>query len=826
MKRGKTSGRHNAQNEAVSEIMGTFILIIIAVTLFSALSIIILNPWFNYSDETPPSAFLVGTIKNNNVIIEHHGGVTLSPQTKITISIDGVPTTFTVNQFNYWKDTNGDGIWSIGEQVVYPGGNLQGKKVTCLIVDVNKNTVVFDKTLQSGSVATTPYTQVLEPSDVSESSATLNLYYNLLNATNFASGHLNFIYGCSGGPYINSSAAKPLSIYGYYGLILTGLSSGTQYEYWARMNYSGGILLDGPLTFYTYQTTRGLWHLDEPMGSTLAHDVINPVCNGSVDAATFGNVGISNGALAFQGGSESVIVPHHPKLNITDKICIESWLNLSKIGAEFPGKISELSVINVSDLLSVNCFEPEVIQIDSNLYAVAYHDNTSAYVTTFRMTESGVFQGTIDTESIIVTHFNNPEIIHIYNYIYAIVYGAVDSQTGAKNHIVTMAIYQNGTISASIDTFDFPDYYGRTSNIQKVGSDIYAMSFGGTSSQVLPTGYLVTIRIDTLGQIGPTVIDSLKFPDTYCSETSLVHLANTTYAVAYNGYGVTAGQADIITLEILSNGSIVNPFIDARQFGVPAGLEPRMIPVQNNVYAIAYGADSNLQLKAGFLQTVSIDSQGHILNSTLDTLMLPVTYVFQIDFMYLDNGIYATVFTGGNNSNWNRGYVATVTITTTGNISNSVLSLYEFKDRYTSVASGLVLLSRTNELMTLYSSTNSSFNGFLSMDRIDLTGTSKWIIHKGDSFDILVNNDLMIGSMTIGNTTYSATGTVPFDTWTKIDFTYGLGFLKLYINDALQAGGSTACTGTIATNTDPLIFGGGMYGSLDEIKISRSAYVP
>ena len=112
------------------------------------------------------------------------------------------------------------------------------------------------------------------------------------------------------------------------------------------------------------------------------------------------------------------------------------------------------------------------------------------------------------------------------------------------------------------------------------------------------------------------------------------------------------------------------------------------------------------------------------------------------------------------------------------------------------------------------------------MERIDLTGTSKWIIHKGDSFDILVNNDLIIGSMTIGNTTYSATGTVPFDTWTKIDFTYGLGFLKLYINDALQAGGSTACTGTIATNTDPLIFGGGLYGSLDEIKISRSAYVP
>lgn len=786
MKRGTTSGSHFGQNEAVSEIMGTLILITIAVTLFSALTLIILNPWINYSDETPPNVFLVGYIKNDDVIIEHHGGIPLSAQTKITISIDGVPDTFTVNQFHYWNDANGDGAWSIGEQVVYPGGNLQGKKVTCVIVDIKKNSIVFDKTLQ----ITTPPTMVLNPSDVSETSATLNMYYNFINASNFASGHLNFIYGLSGGPYTNSSSAKPLAIYGYYGLFLNGLSSGTHYEYWARINYSGGCLIDGPISFFTYLTTRGLWHLDEPVGSTLAHDAMNPPCNGSVNAATFGGSGETNGSLAFHGDSEFVDVPHHPKFNITDQICIESWLNVSKTGAEFPGKISEICTKNLSELLSVNCFESDLIQIGSTLYTVAYHDNTSAYVTTFGMTDGGVFQGVFDTKSIAVTHFNEPDIIHINDYIYAIIYGAIDSQTEAKNHIVTMAIYQNGTISNSIDTFDFPDYYGRASNILNIGSDIYALSFGGTSSQVLPTGYLVTIRITTLGNIGPSIIDKLKFADTYCSETSFVHLANSTYTIAYNGYGTTAGIGDIITVEILSNGSIVKPLIDACQFGVPAGLEPSLIPVENDVYAIAYGADSNNQLKTGFLQTVSIDSQGHIINTTLDTMMLPVDYSFEIDFMHLDNDIYALAFTGGNNSNWNRGYLATVTITNTGNISNSVLSLHEFKNRLASDTSALTLLSQSNILIVLFGSTNSSIDGFLSMEKIDLTGKSKWIIHKGDAFGIMLNNDLIIGSMTIGNTTYSVTGTVPFDSWTKIDFTYGLGFLKLYINDVLQAGGA------------------------------------
>jgi hypothetical protein len=480
----------------------------------------------------------------------------------------------------------------------------------------------------------------------------------------------------------------------------------------------------------------------------------------------------------------------------------------------------------LSDILGVYCFEPDVIQIDSNLYAVAYHDNTSAYVTTFGMTDTGVLQGVFNTKTIIVTHFREPDIIHIYDHIYAIIYGAIDSEIGANNHIVTMAIYQNGTISNTIDSFDFPEYYGRESDILNVGSNVYALSFGGTSSQVAPTGDLVTISIDSTGYIGSSIIDKLKFSDTYCSETSLVHIANSIYAVAYNGYGATAGIGYIITVNILSNGSIVEPLLDTYQFGVPAGLEPTMIPIANDVYAIAYGADSNNQLKFGFLQTVLIDSLGDITNTTIDTLMLPVDYSFKIDCTHVDNDIYALVFSGGNISNWERGYVATVSISSTGNISNSVLALSEFTNRFASGASSIRLSSQSNKLIIFYGSTNVSSNGFFTMEKIDLVGTLKWIIHKGDAFGITVNNNLIIGSMNIGNTTSSVSGTVPFDTWTKIDFTYGLGFLKLYINDVLQAGGSTACSGSIKKNTDPLIFGNGVYGSIDEITISRDAYVP
>ncbi len=114
-------------DEALSEIMGTLILITIAVSVFSAVSLIVLNPWSNFSDASPPQVSLVGFIQNNSVIIEHQGGIHLDTKTKITVTIAAVVDTFSVSEFNYWIDENGDGFWSIGERVAYPAGNLQGQ---------------------------------------------------------------------------------------------------------------------------------------------------------------------------------------------------------------------------------------------------------------------------------------------------------------------------------------------------------------------------------------------------------------------------------------------------------------------------------------------------------------------------------------------------------------------------------------------------------------------------------------------------------------------------------------------------------------------------
>jgi flagellin-like protein len=827
------SENFNNQDKAVSEILGTLILITITVSLFSAITLIILNPWINYSDTSLPNVSLVSFIRDNNVIIEHRGGISLNKQTKITITIAGAQDTFNVDEFDYWHDENSDNTWNIGERVIYPGGNLQGKRVTCVIIDEDRNCIILDKTLQDGTTATVPYVTALDPYDVSETSAVLKMYYNFININNFTSGHLNFTHGLFGGPYINSPSAKPLSIDGWYGLQLNGLQSGALYEYWAWMNFSGGTKIDGPISFYTYQNTRGFWHLDELAGSTVANDSINPTCDGKVYDASFIVGGKINGSLNFTGKSNYVDVPHHPKFNLTNEMTIETWLNISKIGAMFPGNVSELSSKNISEVLGDSCFEPDLIHIAGIMYAIAYHDNSSTYVTTFQMTDDGVFLGVINTKSIIIPHFFEPDIIHINNNIYAIAYGAADDQTEAKNHIVTLSIYGNGTIGDVIDTFDTPEYYGREPNIINIGTNIYALSIGGTSFEVYPTGYLVTISIDDLGHIGPAIIDKIKFPQASCSETSIVPITGDLYAITYNGYGATAGNGYIITVHILNNGSIIEPLEDNYQFGLPEdGLEPTIIHIANDTYAISYGADSNDHLRTGFIKTLSISSIGHIINESIDilpfyTYLSPIDYNFETDILHIDDELFAISFTGGNNSNWKRGFLTTVSISDIGNISDTALFIYEFKGRSAlGGSSALNLLNHVDRLIVVYGSINSSDSGFLTMEKIDLIGEQKLIIHKGDSFAIMVNYNLLTAWMFIGNTTYAVSGTISFDNWTKIDFTYGLGFLKLYINDVIQTGASEPCSGTIKNNMDHLFFGGGLYGAIDEIKIFRSVYIP
>lgn len=133
-------------DNAVSEIVGTVLLLAMAICLFSLLSVIVLS--YPISSNTP-SANLVGTIEGEYLLIEHRGGTPLRLDTKVIITIGGdQPEYIKIGDF---LDDNAkeDNLWGIGEWFIYNHyTNLEGQKVAISIVDVESNSVIMMGSLQ------------------------------------------------------------------------------------------------------------------------------------------------------------------------------------------------------------------------------------------------------------------------------------------------------------------------------------------------------------------------------------------------------------------------------------------------------------------------------------------------------------------------------------------------------------------------------------------------------------------------------------------------------------------------------------------------------
>jgi hypothetical protein len=132
-------------NHAVSEVLGTVLLLGMAVSMFSLLSFTVLSYPFNPS---PPSVNLVGYMggTNNvtgktNVTVEHYGGESLDIITTKVIVITQETST-NVNITSSLNDSNNNNMWDIGEKLVYPV-NVTEKQVEVTVVDIKSNSIIM-----------------------------------------------------------------------------------------------------------------------------------------------------------------------------------------------------------------------------------------------------------------------------------------------------------------------------------------------------------------------------------------------------------------------------------------------------------------------------------------------------------------------------------------------------------------------------------------------------------------------------------------------------------------------------------------------------------
>ena len=323
------------------------------------------------------------------------------------------------------------------------------------------------------------------------------------------------------------------------------------------------------------------------------------------------------------------------------------------------------TVISTLEYDTVDGWEPDIIQISSSVYAIAYRGvQSDGWLKTVSIAADGTISPTvISTLEFDTADCYTPDIIHISGNVYAIAYRGVQSDGWLK----TVTIATNGTISPTvISTLEFDTADGWEPNIIPISGNVYAIAYRGVQSD----GWLKTVTIATNGTISPTIISTLEFDTADGWEPNIIPVSGNVYAIAYRG---VLSDGWLKTVTIATNGTISPAIISTLEFDTSDGATPTIIPISGNVYAIVYTGTTN----NGFLKTITIATNGTISPTIIATLAfgssLYAPYIINVG-----SNIYVVVGRGNNNN----GVLRTIEIAAGGGITNPNISSFIFDNGY------------------------------------------------------------------------------------------------------------------------------------------------
>jgi hypothetical protein len=356
-------------------------------------------------------------------------------------------------------------------------------------------------------------------------------------------------------------------------------------------------------------------------------------CDAGIEHAIWS---LTNGGLAeqFTSPGDEIIYGLGEAINGFSPV-IAITANVTASGGTI-GDIAD-AVIDTLEFDTSNSYEPEIIRVSGNVSAVAYRGpgNNGFLKTVTIATNGDIGNSVIDTLEFDTADGWEPDIIQVSGNIYAIAYRGVNDDGFLK----TVTIAANGDIgNAVIDTLEFDTADGFEPVLIYVSGNVYAVAYRGVNSD----GFLKTVTIAANGDIGNAVIDTLEFDTADGFEPDMINVSGNIYAIAYRGSG---GNGFLKTLTMATNGDIGNSVIDTLQFDASNGYTPFIINVSGNVYGMAYRG-SNFD---GFLKTVSIAPDGSIADAVIDTLEFDTADGYEPYIIQVSDGVYAIAYRGVSN---------------------------------------------------------------------------------------------------------------------------------------------------------------------------------
>jgi len=226
---------------------------------------------------------------------------------------------------------------------------------------------------------------------------------------------------------------------------------------------------------------------------------------------------------------------------------------------------------------------------------------------------------------------------------------------------------ETGDIIGEIASLDFDEDGGALPKIIHIAGTTYAIAYTGAASD----GFLRTISISddgaTLG-----LINFLEFDNTNGMHPWIIHIAGTVYAIAYVG---PLSNGTLKTFNISDDGTLITLI---NTFVYDAGatiIEPVIVHISGTTYAIFYGGPDN----DGWVKTVTILDNGTI-TGEISFLEFNAAYGLYSDPIHISGDVWAIAYTGDAING--PGRIETFTITGAGAIG--AVSSYDYDVNQTS----------------------------------------------------------------------------------------------------------------------------------------------
>ncbi|ABX12352.1 beta strand repeat-containing protein [Nitrosopumilus maritimus] len=267
------------------------------------------------------------------------------------------------------------------------------------------------------------------------------------------------------------------------------------------------------------------------------------------------------------------------------------------------GYIQTFDIDSLGNISSLNTlqFDPdaivytELVAVDSDTFAIVYRStDADGFIHTVDITGAGVITNGTNYE-FDTTAGTDPQIVAVDSDTFAV----VNQGGGADGWLRTLNISSDGLTISEEDSFEFDTNEGRDNDIIQVDSDTFLIVYRGVEAD----GFAKTINISTDGTIN-SVEDTLEFEPTFDAyHNAIAQVDSDTFVVAYRDID---SDGRLATLDVTSSGSIT--LVETYEYDTNTAQHPDIKRLDDKSFVIAYqGAGSD-----GFIKTIPITASGNI----------------------------------------------------------------------------------------------------------------------------------------------------------------------------------------------------------------------